>query len=113
MHADLRVDVSLDKPESRCLLGCGLQISEPQVIARLGALRCRDLQPATVTADLDAVVVGHRHAGAEDEDIGVRLGADRMKIDASMELLLRLREQFGGDAADVIEAITAGQPGDG
>ena len=65
----LGVDGALDQREGRRLGGALRQVGHPQVVAGLGALGCGHLQPASVTADLGAVVVGHRHAGAEHQDV--------------------------------------------
>ena len=70
-QAGLRVGVTLNKGEGGCLERALGEVRDPQVIARLGALTCGHLQPVAVAADLDAVVVRHRHPRTEDEVIGV------------------------------------------
>ena len=109
----LRVDIALHEDERR-LLGCaGGQIGDPEVVARLGALRCRHLQPVTVPADFDAVVVRHRHAGAEDEDVRLGGRTDAVQEDATVEVALAFGQQRRIDASHVVVRLAAGQPGDG
>jgi hypothetical protein len=67
----LRVDVALHQHEGWGFGRALREVGDPEIVARLGALTRRHLEPVAVAAHLDAVVVGHRHAGAEDEDVVV------------------------------------------
>ena len=109
----LRIDVALHEREGGARVRARREVGHPQVVARLGALAARHLQPVPVSADLDAVVVRHRHPGAEHEDVRLGRRPDAVEVDAPVEVALRLGQQVGRDAADVVERVGAGHPRDG
>ena len=113
------VDALLHHPQlGRGLVGCG-QVGQPQVVARRGADRGRDDEPAPVPAHLHAVVAGLLPARTEDHHVLGGRDADPVQVDATVVLLLALGHRLGGQPPHVVErlagrspaAARAGQPG--
>ena len=84
-----------------------MKVCEPKIIARLGALGGRYLQPAAVTAHLNPVVIRHGHPGTKNHHIVCRRRADGMQIDTAVEVALGFRQQLRGDAPHIIKCLAA------
>ncbi len=105
------VHALLDRLQLRPGRPGGGQVGQPHVVARGGALRGRDHQPAAVPADRDAVVVRLVPALAEDQHVLVGGRADRVQVHPAVKLLLTGRDLARRELADVIERLAARQPG--
>ena len=88
------------------------EVGDPEVIARLGALGARDLQPAAIAAHGDAVVVGHRHARAEHLDVLVWRRPDAVEVHAPVKVALGLGQKLRRDPTHVVEGVATDEPGD-
>ena len=106
----LGIDVHLHVLKSRTIGGCSRQVGDPQVVARLRALCGGHLEPAAITRHLDAVVVRHRHASAENVRVADGVGPHRVQKHSTVKSTLGLRQYFGRKAANVVEALASGNP---
>ena len=109
----LCIDVHLYVLESRTIGGSARQVGDPQVVARLRALCGGHLEPAAITRHLDAVVVRHRHAGAENVRVAGGVGSHRVQKHSTVKSTLGLRQYFGRKAANVVEVLASGNPRNG
>ena len=99
--------------KSRTIGGRGRQVGDPQVVARLRALCGGHLEPAAIARNFEAVVIRHRHTGAEDIRVADGVGPHCVQKHSTVKSTLGLGQYFGRKAANVVEAFASGNPGNG
>ena len=82
-------------------------------VERSASHRSLRLQPAAVHAHRDAEVARDGEALAEDLDVGRRVGAHGVEVDATVELRLVLGHERGVEAAHVVVLLAPREPRDG
>ena len=88
----LCIDVHLYVLESRTIGGRARQVGNPHIISRLRALCGGHLEPAAIARHLDAVVVRHRHASAEDVPVAGGVGPHCVQKHPAVKSTLGLRQ---------------------
>src|SRR2546427_315503 len=89
-------------------------------LARPGAARGgvaerggRHRQPAAVATNGHVVVVRLVHTCTEDQRVLLRGSPKLVQVDAAMILVFPRWDRVGGQPANVVESLTAGQPSNG
>src|SRR5207247_2375623 len=80
------------------------EVGDPHVVAGGGAEVLGQDQPAPVVGHVDRVVGGGVAPVAEDEVVGLGVGAEAVEADPAVEGLLAGRHGGGREAPDVVEA---------
>ena len=81
----------------------GGEVGDPHVVAGGGAEVLGQEQPAAVVGDVDRVVGGRVAPVAEDQLVGLGVGAEAVEADAAVERLLAGRHGAGREAPDVVQ----------
>jgi len=112
MREGFSVHTGLDLGEARRFRGGHGEVRDPRVVAGRGARRSGERQPPAVAADRHPEVFGFVPPFPEDQRVLFRGGAHPVQVDPPVVLLFSFGDQFGGEAAHIVERVTARQPRD-